>query len=319
MGAASSAGAHTSSMFRYVIRRLLESVLLMLGVLVLVFFLVRLTGDPVSLIVPMDAPTEQREALRELMGLNAPLPVQFWGYMSRAVQGDLGTSLRRRGEANLDIILQRLPATIQLALAALAFAVLVALPLGLAGGMRPGTAVDRLARAIGLAGQTIPSFWLGMLLIVLFAVTLRWLPSFGRDGFASIILPAVSLGFAGMGQLVRLTRSAVLDVRRADYVRTAHAKGMRALRVSLRHVLPNVAIPIVSVLGIQFTYLLGGSVYIEVVFAWPGLGALLENAIRDADFPLVQAITIFISLFAISIHLLTDLAYGLLDPRLRRA
>ena len=291
----------------------------MLGVLVLVFFMVRLTGDPVSLIIPMDAPTAQREAFREIMGLNDPLIVQFGNYMLGAVQGDLGTSLRRRGEANLDIILARLPATVQLAFAALAFAVLVAVPLGLMGGMRPGSAIDRVARTVGLAGQTIPSFWLGMLLIVLFAVTLRWLPSFGRDGFSSLILPAVALGFAGMGQLVRLTRSAVLDVRRADYVRTAQAKGMRSGRVALRHVLPNVAIPIVSVLGIQFTYLLGGSVYIEVVFAWPGLGSLLESAIRDADFPLVQAITIFISLFAISIHLLTDLLYGVLDPRLRRA
>ncbi|MFN2323046.1 MAG: ABC transporter permease [Trueperaceae bacterium] len=306
-------------MFRYTVRKLLESVLLMLGVLVLVFFLVRLTGDPVSLIIPMDAPPEQRAAFRELMGLNEPLAVQFWSFMSGAVQGDLGESLRRRGEANLDIILQRLPATMQLAFAALAFAVLVAVPLGLAGGMRPGSAVDRVARAVGLAGQTIPSFWLGMLLIVLFAVNLRWLPSFGRDGFSSLVLPAIALGFAGMGQLVRLTRSAVLDVRRADYVRTAHAKGVRGATVSLRHVLPNVAIPIISVLGIQFTYLLGGSVYIEVVFAWPGLGSLLESSIRDADFPLVQAITVFISLFAISIHLLTDLAYGLLDPRLRRA
>jgi ABC-type dipeptide/oligopeptide/nickel transport system permease component len=306
-------------MLRFAVRRVLESVLLMLGVLVLVFLLVRLTGDPVSLIIPMDAPPEQREAFREILGLNEPLPAQFWGFVSGAVRGDLGTSLRRRGDANLDIILERLPATVQLALAALAFAVAVAVPLGLAAGMRPGSAIDRVARGVGLAGQTIPSFWLGMLFILLFAVTLRWLPSFGRDGLASLVLPAIALGFAGMGQLVRLTRSAVLDVRRADYVRTAHAKGMTALRVSLRHVLPNVAIPIVSVLGIQFTYLLGGSVYIEVVFAWPGLGSLLENAIRDADFPLVQAITVFISLFAISIHLLTDLAYGALDPRLRQA
>ncbi len=306
-------------MLRYVVRRTLESVLLMLGVLVLVFFMVRLTGDPVSLIIPMDAPTAQREAFREVMGLNRPLLVQFGTYMAGAVRGDLGDSLRRRGVANLDIILERLPATVQLALAALAFAMVVALPLGLFGGMRPGSLVDRVARGVGLAGQTIPNFWLGMLFIVLFAVTLGWLPSFGRDGFASLVLPAVALGFAGMGQLVRLTRSAVLDVRRADYVRTAQAKGMRRWRVSLRHVLPNVAIPVVSVLGIQFTYLLGGSVYIEVVFAWPGIGSLLESAIRDADFPLVQAITIFISLFAISIHLLTDLLYGLLDPRLRRA
>jgi len=306
-------------MLRYTLRRTVESLLLMLGVVVLVFFLVRLSGDPVSLIPPMDAPSAQRAAFSEALGLNEPLPAQLWSFVAGAVRGDLGTSLRRRGEANLDLILARLPATVQLALAALTFAVIVAVPLGLAGGMRPGSGIDRVARAIGLAGQTIPSFWLGMLLIVLFAVTLRWLPSFGRDGLASLVLPSIALGFAAMGQLVRLTRSVVLDVRRSDFVRTAQAKGVRPERVSLRHVLPNVAIPIVSVLGIQFTYLLGGSVYIEVVFAWPGLGTLLENAIRDADFPLVQAITIFFALFAISIHLLTDLLYGLLDPRLRRS
>jgi peptide/nickel transport system permease protein len=196
---------------------------------------------------------------------------------------------------------------------------LVAVPLGLAGGMRPGGPLDLLARGVGLAGQTVPNFWLGMLFIVWFAVDLGWFPAFGRDGPSSLVLPAVALGFAGMGQLVRLTRSSVLEVRKSDYVRTARAKGVAARVVSLRHVLPNVAIPIVSVLGIQFTYLLGGSVYIEVVFAWPGLGTLLETAIRDTDFPMVQAITIFLSLFAISIHLLTDLVYGAIDPRLRMA
>lgn len=305
-------------MLRFLSRRLLESVLLMLGVLVLVFFMVRLTGDPVSLMLPQDAPIAQREAFAEAMGLNAPLPAQFRDYMTGVVQGDLGDSLRQR-RPNMAIIAERLPATVELALGALVFATLVAVPLGLAAGMNPGTWVDKVARGVGLAGQTIPNFWLGMLLIVLFAVQLRWLPSFGRDSFASLVLPAVSLGFAGMGQLVRLTRSAVLEVRRSDYVRTALGKGLRNTRVSVRHVLPNVAIPIVSVLGIQFTYLLGGSVYIEVVFAWPGLGTLLETAIRDSDFPLVQAITIFISIFAIGIHLLTDLLYGVLDPRTRTA
>jgi peptide/nickel transport system permease protein len=306
-------------MLRYSLRRLVESALLLLGVVVLVFFLVRLTGDPVSLILPMDAPIAQREAMREVMGLEQPLVVQLGRYLTGVIRGDLGTSLRRRGEANLALIGQRLPATVELALAALAFAMVIGIPLGVMAGMNPASTIDRLARLLALSAQTIPSFWLGMLLIVLFAVQLRWLPSFGRDGFASLILPMVALGFAGLGQLLRLTRSAVLDVRRADYVRTAQAKGARSLQVALRHVLPNVAIPTVSVLGIQFTYLLGGSVYIEVIFAWPGIGSLLESAIRDADFPLVQAITILFALIAISLHLLTDLLYALLDPRLRHA
>lgn len=305
-------------MISFLWKRLAESALLMIGVLILVFFMVRLTGDPVSLILPVNAPIEQREAFREAMGLNQPLIVQFSDYMVGAVTGDLGESLRLR-QPNLGVILERLPATIELAFAALLFAMLVAVPLGLAGGMNPGSWVDRLARAVGLAGQSVPNYWLGMLMIVFFAVELRWLPSFGRDSLASLIMPSIALGFAGMGQLVRLTRSAVLEVRSSDFIRTARSKGLRRSLVSAKHVLPNVAIPIISVLGIQFTYLLGGSVYIEVVFAWPGLGSLLESAIRDSDFPLVQAITIFISLFAISIHLLTDLLYGAIDPRLRHS
>lgn len=305
-------------MIKFLLKRLFESVLLIIGVLILVFFMVRLTGDPVSLILPVDAPIEQREQFREAMGLNEPLVVQFRDFMLGAATGDLGDSLRLRRPNHL-AILERLPATIELAVGALVFAILVAVPLGLAAGMNPGSFVDRVARAVGLAGQSIPNYWLGMLLIVLFAVELRWLPSFGRDSFTSLILPAVALGFAGMGQLVRLARSAVLEVRSSDFIRTARSKGMRRQRVSTKHVLPNVAIPLISVLGIQFTYLLGGSVYIEVVFAWPGLGSLLETAIRDSDFPLVQAITIFFSLFAITIHLLTDLLYGVIDPRLRYA
>lgn len=290
----------------------------MLGVLILVFFMVRLTGDPVSLIMPVDAPIDQREAFREAMGLDKPVWVQFTDYMLGAASGDLGESLRLR-QPNLSVILERLPATVELALGALLFAMLVALPLGLAAGMNPGSWADKLARTVGLAGQSVPNYWLGMLMIVFFAVQLRWLPSFGRDSLASLVMPAIALGFAGMGQLVRLTRSAVLEVRSSEFIRTARSKGLRRSRVSAKHVLPNVAIPIISVLGIQFTYLLGGSVYIEVVFAWPGLGSLLETAIRDSDFPLVQALTIFFSLFAILIHLLTDMLYGVIDPRLRHA
>lgn len=303
-------------MIGFALRRGAESLLLLLGALLLVFLMVRLTGDPVSLILPMDAPMAQREAFRQAMGLNEPLYRQLAGFIGGALHGDLGQSLRFRQD-NLELIWQRLPATVELALAALLFAVLVAVPLGVLGGMNPGSLADRMARGVGLLGQTVPSFWLGMLLILLFAVELRWLPSFGRDSLASLVLPAIALGFSGMGQLVRLTRSVVLEVRSSDFIRTAYSKGLRASGVSFRHILPNVAIPIISVLGIQFTYLLGGSIYIEVVFAWPGLGTLLEGAIRDSDFPLVQAMTIFIAFIAISIHYLTDLCYSLIDPRIR--
>jgi ABC-type dipeptide/oligopeptide/nickel transport system permease component len=305
-------------MLAYLFSRAFQSLLLIAGALILVFFMVRLTGDPVSLMVSREATAEQREAFREAMGLNRPLIVQFGDYLLSAARGDLGMSLRLR-QPNLELILQRLPATFELAIAALVFAVILAIPLGVMAGMNPGSLIDRFARLLGLAGQTLPNFWLAILLILWFSVQLRWLPSFGRDSLASLVLPAIALGFAGLGQLIRLTRAAVLDLRSADMVRTARSKGLREDRVAIKHVLPNVAIPLISIIGIQFTYLLGGSVYIETIFAWPGLGSLLNTAIRDNDFPLIQAITLFFSVFAISIQLLSDLLYGWIDPRVRPA
>jgi ABC-type dipeptide/oligopeptide/nickel transport system permease component len=304
-------------MARFLISRLIQSLLLLGGVLVLVFFMVRLTGDPASLMLAREATAEQREAFRDAYGLNRPLIVQFGDYLFGVLRGDLGMSLRLN-IPNTNLIMQRLPATLELAIAALLLATAIAIPLGILSGMYPGSPADFLARGLGLAGQTIPSFWLAMILIIVFAVNLRLLPSFGRDTVASLVLPAFALALGGMGQLVRLTRSAVLEILSENYVRTAHAKGVPTSQVAFRHIAPNATIPLVSVIGIQFTYLLGGSVYIETIFSWPGLGSLLNNAINDSDYPLVQAITIFIALFAISIHFLTDLMYGWLDPRIRR-
>lgn len=303
-------------MFLFILRRIAQSALLMLGVLALVFFLVRLTGDPVALMVSRQATPEQIEARREQLGLNRPLAVQFADYIGGVLRGDLGESLRKN-QSNLLLIRQRLPATLHLASMALLFAVVIAIPIGVLAGMRPRSWLDGLARVLGLAGQTVPNFWLAMLLIVWLAIPIAWIPTSGRDKPLSVLLPMIALGFAGMGQLVRLTRAAVLDVRSQDYVKVATAKGLGKQVVSFKHVVPNIAVALISVIGIQFTYLLGGSVYIESVFAWPGLGGLLETAIRDNDFPLVQAITIFISLFAVGTQLITDIAYGLIDPRVR--
>lgn len=303
-------------MMRFLLFRFLQSFALLFGVLTLVFLMVRLTGDPVSLMVAREATQEQREAFRAAYGLDRPVHEQYLDYMGGILQGDLGDSLRQR-IPNMVLIGQRLPATFELALAALVLAVGVAVPLGVIAGMYPGTWIDALARLFGLIGQTLPSFWLAMILIIVFAVNLRMFPSFGRDSFASLILPTIALSLGAMGHLVRLTRSAVLEVRQEHYIRTARAKGLRSQWVAIRHIAPNAAIPLVSVIGIQFTYLLGGSVYIETIFSWPGLGSLLNNAISDNDFPLVQAITIFIALFAIAINFLTDILYGWLDPRIR--
>lgn len=303
-------------MQRFLLTRLIQSFFILLGVLLIVFFLVRLTGDPTSLMVAKEASPEQREAFREAMGFNRPLIAQFFSFALGMVQGDFGNSLHFRQPA-LDLILERLPATFYLATAALLFAIVIAIPIGIIGGSNPGSPVDAIGRTLGLFGQTIPNFWLALILILIFAVNLGWFPSFGRDTSTSVVLPAVALGFASMGQLVRLTRSAVLEIRNEDYIRTARSKGISQFKIGARHVFRNASLALISVVSIQYSYLLGGSIYIETIFSWPGLGNLLQQAVDGRDFPLVQAITFFISFFVIALTLLTDVAYALIDPRIR--
>jgi peptide/nickel transport system permease protein len=303
-------------MQRYFIAKLVQSILLLIGVLVLVFFLLRLTGDPARLMMSREATAEQVEAFREAMGFNRPLIVQFWDFATRAVVGDFGDSLHFKTPA-LPMVLERLPATVQLAGTALLMAMLIGIPIGLVGGFNPGSLADSLGRLLALLGQSIPNFWLALILILLFAVRLGLLPSFGRDEPESVILPAFVLGLPTLGQLVRLTRSAVLEIRGEDFIRTAHSKGLEPRVIYVKHVLRNVAIPLISVIGVQFGYMLGGSIIIEAVFAWPGIGQLLEQAIGWRDFPLVLAIAVFTSLAVLAINLLTDLAYAIIDPRIR--
>jgi ABC-type dipeptide/oligopeptide/nickel transport system permease component len=303
-------------MQRYILSRIIQSILLLVGVVVLVFFMVRLTGDPARLMVPRDATAEQVEAFREAMGFNRPLITQFFDFFLGVFRGDLGDSLNFR-QPTLELIMERLPGTIQLAVTAMSLAIIVAIPLGISGGTNPGSLVDSVGRSVGLLGQVIPNFWLALILILIFGVRLRWFPTFGRDSLSSVVLPAVALGLATMGQLVRMTRSAVLEIRNEDYIRTARSKGLTSAAIAARHVFRNASIALISVIGVSFTYLLGGSVYIETIFSWPGLGNLLDQAIRARDFPLVQAIAIFIAGFAILMGLVTDLMYGLVDPRIR--
>lgn len=305
-------------MIRYLLLRFLQSLALLFGILVLVFVMVRITGDPVALMVAREATNEQREQFRALYGFDRPIHEQFITYIGRLLRGDLDRSLSL-GIPNAELIMQRLPATFELAITSLLLALAVAIPLGIISGMRPGGLFDFIARTLSLAGQTVPSFWLAMVLILIFAVNLRLFPSFGRSSIESLVLPTLALALAQTGQLVRLIRASVLDVRHEPYIRTAHAKGLSRNAIMRYHILPNVAVPLVSVIGIQFTYLMGGSVYVETVFSWPGLGSLLNNAINGSDFPLIQSITIFIALFVISINFLTDLLYTWVDPRIRYA
>lgn len=313
-------------MIRYLLSRLAQSVLILVGVLILVFFMLRLTGDPTNLMVPRDATAEQRERARVALGFDRPLPVQFAEFLLNALAGDFGRSLRY-GRPATSLILERLPATVELATAALLMSVLMGVPLGLLAGSRPGTGWDLFGRGVGLLGQTIPSFWLALMLIVVFAVNLRVLPSFGRETWeiccgirvpaGNIILPAFALSIFTMGQLVRFTRSAVLEVRNEDYIRTARSKGLSARTIYTRHVLRNVAIPVISILGVQFGYLLSGSIYIETIFSWPGLGNLLAEAVGNRDYALVQALAFFASLVVVLLNLVTDIAYAFADPRIR--
>ncbi len=303
-------------MQRYFLSKLGQSVLLIFGVLLLVFTMVRVTGDPAALMMSREASPEDLEEFRERMGFNDPLLVQFGHFMSGAVVGDFGNSLHFKTPA-MPMVLERLPATLQLALTALILAVVVGLPLGLVGGFNPGSFIDNIARFLALLGQSVPNFWLALIMILYFAVQLRWFPSFGRDEWKSVIMPAFVLGLPVMGQIVRLTRSSVLEIRGEDFIRTAHSKGLENRTIYTKHVFRNVAIPLVSVIGIQFGYLLGGSIYIEAIFAWPGMGQLLEQSIGWRDFPLVQAIAVFTAVVVLGLNLLTDMTYAVIDPRIR--
>ena len=289
----------------------------MIGVLIIVFFMVRLTGDPASLLINRDfASPEQMVAMRAALGLDKPVLLQFVDYMRNLVTGDFGYSLRFRQPA-LEVIFSGLPITLLLATLSLTIAVAVAVPLGIIGGTSPNSWIDFLARVVGLLGQVTPSFWLALILIWVFAVNLRWFPSFGIDSSRAYVLPALALSVGGMGQLARLTRSAVLEIRNEDYIRTARSKGLSPRAIATNHVTRNAAIALVSVIGVQFTYALGGSVYIETIFAIPGMGWMLNEAIRNRDFVMVQALTIFIASFAIVMNLITDMLYAAIDPRIR--
>jgi len=303
-------------MQRYLLSRLIQAVLILLGVLVLVFIMVRIAGDPVALMVPREASAEAREDFRHKMGFDRPVLVQFIDFMGGALVGDFGDSLHFKDPA-MPMVLHRLPATLQLAGTGMIMAILVGVPLGLISGSRPGSLWDTLGRGLGLVAQSTPSFWLALLLIFTFAVDLGWFPSFGRDELKSLVLPGFVMGFGGMGALVRLTRSAVLEVRGEDFVRTARSKGLQPRTIYIKHVLRNVTIPLVSVIGVQFGYSLGGSIYIETIFAWPGMGQLLQQAIGWRDYPLIQAIAVFTSVVVVAMGVLTDLAYALIDPRIR--
>jgi peptide/nickel transport system permease protein len=304
-------------MRRYLVARLAQTLLVVLLSLTAVFGMVRLTGDPVLLFMPMDIQAKDVDEYRERLGFNDPLVVQYGRFLAGAVRGDFGESLRYRRDA-LGLVLERVPATLLLAGTALALTLLVAVPLGILSAVRRNGLIDHLGTVLTVLGQATPGFWLGLMLIYLFAVQLRWLPTGGIGTVAHLVMPAIVLAAFYAARVARLTRSAVLDTLNEDYVLTARAKGLGETRVVGKHTLRNSAIPIVTLAGLEAGQLLGGAVVTETIFAWPGLGRLTVQALLNRDFPVVMAAVFFTSLVYTSMNLVVDLAYGWLDPRTRR-
>ena len=300
----------------YVLSRLGQTALVVFLSLTAVFAMVRLSGDPVLLFMPMDIQAKDVNEFRQRLGFNDPLPVQYGRFLAGAVRGDFGESLRYKQDA-LGLVLERLPATLLLAGASLLLTVGIALPLGVLSAVRRNSLLDHVATVMTVLGQATPGFWLGLMLIFVFSVKLRWLPTGGTGSLAHLAMPAVVLAAFFAARIARLTRSAVLDALGEDYVLTARAKGLGEGRVVGKHTLRNSAIPIVTLAGLEAGQLLGGAVITETIFAWPGLGRLTVQALLNRDFPIVIAAVFVISVTYTLINLAIDLLYAWLDPRVR--
>jgi len=301
----------------YLLSRLGQTALVVFLSLTAVFFLVRLAGDPVLLFLPMDIQAKDVDEIRQRLGFNDPLAVQYSRFVSNAIRGDFGESLRYRRDA-LRLVLERLPATLELGGLALLLTFCVAIPIGVLSATRRGTLVDYLGMGVAVLGQAIPGFWLGLMLIYFFSVRLHWLPTGGRGGPANFVMPCVVLASFYAARIARLTRSSVLDTLNEEFVLTARAKGLAEWIVIGKHTLKNSAIPIVTLAGLETGQLLGGAVITETIFAWPGLGRLTIQALLNRDFPVVLAAVFVISVTYTLINLVVDLLYGWLDPRTRR-
>jgi peptide/nickel transport system permease protein len=305
-------------MLRFFARRFAVAVLVALTVLTLAFLLTRLSGDLAISIAGPNATTEDIETIRRIYGLDRPLWVQYFDWLGRAVQGDFGESYFFRDRV-ANLILSRMPVTLTLGLVGLCIALVVSLPLGILAAVREGSWVDRAVGVVALVGQAMPSFWLGLVLMIVFGLQLAWLPISGVESWDGYILPGIVLAFSAIPSLTRLTRSGMIEALASDYIRTARAKGLTRLSILVKHGFRNAAIPVVSIAAVQLGFMLGGSVVIETVFALHGVGFLAWESISKNDFPVVQAVVLVLALIYIGLTLLADLLNAVLDPRLRTA
>ena len=303
-------------MQRYIVRRLLHGIFVLIGVTIVTFMLVRLTGDPASAILGPEATPEQVEIFREREGFNDPILIQYGRYLVNLAQGDFGNSLLYNQPA-MPLVLERMPATIELTAAAIVISLLISFPLGILSALKRDSVLDHVSSIFVFGSQAMPVFWSGILGILIFAVTLDWLPVSGRDGLKHLIMPAVILGVNSAAYETRLLRSAMLEVLGNDYVRTARSKGLREFAVVNRHALRNALIPVVTAVGVRVAALLGGTVITEAIFNWPGVGSLAIQAINNRDIPLVMAATVVFAVIILVVNLLVDLSYGIIDPRIR--
>jgi peptide/nickel transport system permease protein len=305
-----------SAMSTFLLKRVQHLFWVIIAVTLLVFLLVYLSGDPARLLAPLDASPADVARIAQLHGLDQPILVQYWRFIQNAAQGDLGNSYRYNQPA-LNLVLGKVPATLQLALFSLALTIVLGVPLGMLAGTRPNGFIDWFVSLFTFVGISIPSFWLGILLILAFADRLRWLPPSGSGTWQHMIMPGFTLAIYSIGLVSRLVRSTLIDVLAQDYIRTAHAKGLPRQLILYRHALRNAMIPTVTVLGLQLGGLLGGSVVVESVFAWPGVGWLMLQGIQNRDIPLIRAVVLVVGIGFVLINLMVDLLYGFLDPRIR--
>ena len=305
-------------MLRYLLRRLVVAVLVCATVLMVAFALTRLSGDVAVAIAGPQATPADIEIIRHTNGLDRPLPEQFLRWAEAAATGDFGRSFLYRTPVG-DLIRQRMPVTLTLGCAGLMIALLVAVPLGIVAAMNEGTILDRLLMLVALLGQAVPSFWLGLLLIIWLGLDLGWLPINGLDDWTGYVLPSITLAFSAIPAMMRLTRSGMVDALRADYIRTARAKGLSRLSIVGKHALRNAAMPLVAIAAVQLGFMLGGSIVVEAVFNLPGLGYLAWESISKNDFPVVQAVVLILAVIYVGLTLAADMLNALLDPRLRAA
>ena len=304
-------------MFRFVVTRFFHAIVSLWVITVIVFSLSHLTGDPVNALLPDDATPQQIEALTKHLGLDRPLHVQYLTFIQNAAAGDFGQSTKWKGNTAAEVVLERLPATLKLGGLAMLISVVVAIPLGVVAAVRKRSAIDATASGVALLGQSLPAFWLGIVLMWIFAVTLGWFPTSGYGGLSHMILPAVAMAWFQIAALTRLTRSAMLEILDAEYIKLARIKGVTEPLVIWKHAFRNAAIVPITYFGVLAGSLLTGSVVIETVFAWPGTGLLAIDAIRGRDFPVVQSVVMFFAVFYLLANFLVDIVYAAIDPRIR--